>query len=225
MTFSKFIAISLRLPSFNKVSIVPVPHVTDPDNALRNPTDLRQVFNLLDLPLEPSTIKAVIGKRWTVAKAEKHFEELQNQKINVHAEVRMVLYFSKEGRSVDQIFPYFGCSKYSCFMCWHFLEGLDGIETRGCHGRVFKPWGVPKALGLAPGRADILSMALLRLQENLRKELSLDLIKTTTQVKTSVVGGSNVFSDPFLNPTERQIHIRRIQMEADRTRVAEKFRR
>ena|SRR5436190_20364809 len=137
--FQKFKEIALELPSFSKVNMIPVPRDTAGQIALQNSLTLKQVFELLNLRLNPSTIKCVIGRRWTIATAEREFAKLQRQKLNLHAEVQMVLYFSQNGQLFSRLFPYFGCSKYSCFMCWHFLQAHGKISTKGCHGRLFGP--------------------------------------------------------------------------------------
>lgn len=121
VVFEKFEEVCRKLPSFSKVVITPICPGTETREALQNPLSLRDVFGLLDVPLDKSGIRKVLGPEWTLAKAQKRFTQLQKQKLNIHAEVQMALYFSQDGRSLDQLFPYFGCSKYSCFMCWRFL--------------------------------------------------------------------------------------------------------
>jgi hypothetical protein len=66
----------------------------------------------------------------------------------------MVLFFSRNKYHFKGCVLYFGCIKYSCFMCAHFLRAYGIISTRGCHGRLFKRWTVPEAASLEAGQAE-----------------------------------------------------------------------
>ncbi|OGM40065.1 hypothetical protein ABOM_011281 [Aspergillus bombycis] len=209
VAFKTFKDIALNLPSFKKVTIIPISRDIATQKALQSPLNLGQAFNLLDVPLDPSTVKKVIGQKWTVPKAKASFGDLQKQKLNVHAEVQMVLYLSKVGQTFDRLVPYFGCSKYSCFMCWNFLQAHSKIRTRGCHGRLFKPWSVPEVSGMAPGSPKKISHALIQLQRRLRKELKAEIKKGVSQEKTA----------------RRKAEIERMRMRAEQERVTEFFKR
>src|SRR5450432_265635 len=178
MAFQKFKEIAFKLLSFKKVTVNLVPHYAPLQKPLQNPLNLEQILYLLGLQSTTSTAKSIIGPRWTILNAKKEFSKLQKQKLNIHAEVQMVLHFSKNGQSFNQLFPYFGCSKYSCFMCSRFLQAHGKISTRGSHGRIFKPWTVPGVSDLAPGPSDILSKALMQLQRDVEVELQMKFKKT-----------------------------------------------
>ncbi|KAE8422878.1 hypothetical protein BDV36DRAFT_244721 [Aspergillus pseudocaelatus] len=223
--FETFKDIALNLPSFKKVTIIPVPRDIATQKALQRPLNLSQAFNLLDVTLDLLTVKKVIGQKWTVPKARDSFRDLQKQKLNVHAEVQMILYLSKGGQTFDELFLYFGCSKYSCFMCWHFLQAHSKIRTRGCHGRLFKPWSVPEVSGMTIGSSEKLSNALIQLQRRLKRELKADIKKGISQEKTSVVGGSSILTNPDPSSAHRKAEIERMRMKAEQNRVAEVFRR
>lgn len=134
----------------------------------------------------------------------------------------MILYFSKSGRSLDQNFPYFGCSKHSCFMCWHFLMAFNGIETRGCHEREIKAWTVPEVSDLAPGCADKLGMALVQLQENLRREFISEILIIIPQLNVPLAGEAKVTSDVHPNVMGWLASIGRGQMEIESARAADR---
>ncbi|KAE8382272.1 hypothetical protein BDV26DRAFT_15470 [Aspergillus bertholletiae] len=225
MAFETFNNIALNLPSFKKVTIIPVPREIATQKALPSPLNLEQTFDLLNVSLDASTVKKVIGQRWTVPKAKQSFGGLQKQKLNVHAEMQMILHLSKTEEMFDRLFPYFGCSKYSCFMCWHFLQAYSKIRTRGCHGRLFKPWSVPQVSGMTPGSPEKTSKALIQLQERLKKELKAEIKKGISQEKTSVVGGSSVFTNYDAGSARRKAEIERMRMKSEQDRVAEAFRR
>jgi hypothetical protein len=137
----------------------------------------------------------------------------------------MVLFFSRNKYHFKGCVPYFGCSKYNCFMCSHFLRAYGTISTRGCHGRLFKPWTVPEAASLEAGQAERIARAVIQLQKDLKKGLTSAGVSGTKLEKTSVVGGSSVFSgnDPCVQRRQRGLEQR--QMKAEQERVTERFRR
>ena len=140
VAFQIFKDIALTLQSFGKVTIILVPRPLVPKNPSQRPFSLKQTFALLQLGLSPTTTKAVLGQNWTIAKIETEFAKRQKQKPNVHAEVQMLMFLNSNGSSTSGMFPYFGCSKLSCFMCDRFIQSYGQFTTRGCHGRLFKPW-------------------------------------------------------------------------------------
>ncbi|KAF8848410.1 hypothetical protein BDZ45DRAFT_810815 [Acephala macrosclerotiorum] len=224
VAFLASLKITHELPSFSNVTMHLVAREKTVQNALEGALRLKDVFNLLKIPLTESSIKEVVGQKWTVMKAEKEFASRQKQKLNVHAEVQMVLLFSRNEDHFKGYVPYFGCSKYCCFMCSHFLSAYGAIGTRGCHGRLFKPWTVPEVASLAVGQAERITRAVIRLQKDLKKELKLAGVSDMKHQKTSVVGGSSVIggNDPGVQRRKREME--QWQMKAEQERVAERFR-
>lgn len=137
----------------------------------------------------------------------------------------MILYLSKGRQTFDGLFQYFGCSKYSCFMCWHFLQAHSKIGNRGCHGRLFKPWSIPEVSGMTPGSWEKISNALIQLQRRLKKELKAEIKKEISQEKTSVVGGSSILTNHDPSGARRKADIERVRIKAEQNRVAEAFKR
>jgi len=223
--FLTFLKTAHQLPSFSNVAIHLIAREKTAQNALEGALRLKDVFNLLKIPLTESSIKEVVGQKWTVMRAEKEFASRQKQKLNVHAEVQMVLFFSRNEGHFKECVPYFGCSKYCCFMCSHFLRAYGGIGTRGCHGRLFKPWTVPEAVSLAVGQAERIARAVRQLQKDVQKELRLAGTNEMKQQKTSVVGGSSVVSRNDADVQRRRRELEQQQMKAEQGRVAERFRR
>ena len=162
------------------------------------------MIELLQLPFDPLAIKGVVSQAWSVRKTEQEFVKRQRQRLNIHAEVRMILFLSRDEESFEELLLYFGCSKYSCFMCSHFLQAHGIFSTRGSHGRLFKPWTVPEASKLASGQAIRIAKALMQLQKDLEKELKPGFRKDIQHVKTSVIGGSNVFTQRITKEPGRQ---------------------
>jgi hypothetical protein len=67
-----------------------------------------------------------------------------------HAEIQLLIHFECSISPNSSIFPYFGCSKKSCWLCHQLLSlyqdkrlGRKGFyETRSCHGRVYPLWRI-----------------------------------------------------------------------------------
>lgn len=165
VAFHNFRDIALTLPSFKQVTIILVLRPLAPTNSSQRPLNLKQTFGILQLDLSSATTKAVLGQDWTAARIEREFAKRQKQKPNVHAEVQMLMSLNTNQLSTSGLFPYFGCSKLSCFMCNHFIQSYGRFTTRGCHGRLFKPWTVPSVDQLLPDQADRIAKALRSVQK------------------------------------------------------------
>ncbi|CZR61330.1 uncharacterized protein PAC_11226 [Phialocephala subalpina] len=211
----------------NDVNNPSPPPITASMNPLEDSLNLKQVFNLLSLPFNLETVGTMIGQRWSMNRIEHEFSKRQKQKFNVHAEVQMLLFFNmNEHLSRDVILlPYFGCSKLSCFMCAHLLRSHGTFSTRGCHGRLFKPWTVPDTTNLKAGHASRIALALVKVQKDVRKELKLVGKGSRRQEKTSVIGGSSIVSNYKAEGSQRQVHKQQRKLKAEQDRAAEMFRR
>ncbi|KAM0134264.1 hypothetical protein ACHAP3_005577 [Botrytis cinerea] len=225
VTLEKFKEVSLKLPSFNNVTIIPVTGDRIPQKALRDALKLRETLNILDLATDTLTVETVIGPSWTVAKAEREYGKLQKQALNIHAEIQMILFLSRNEQLLDQSFDYFGCSKYSCFMCSQFLKAHGRIGTRGCHGRLFKPWTVPEATGLASSQVDRVVRSVVQVQKEIEKELKSGFDKAIRLEKTSAVGGSSIFSDHKAEKSGKHLVIEQRKKKMEQERVSGLFNR
>ncbi|KAF2681846.1 hypothetical protein K458DRAFT_371081 [Lentithecium fluviatile CBS 122367] len=225
VAFQNFKDIALTLPSFEQVTITLVPRPLAPANPSQRPLNLTQTFSMLQLDLSPATTKAVLGQNWTVAKIEREFAKRQKQKANIHAEVQMLMFLNTNESSASGLFPYFGCSKLSCFMCNRFIQSYGRFTTRGCHGRLFKPWTVPSVDRLLHGQADRTAKALMSVQKEVKKKLKASVEGHIWLERTSVIGGSSVLGGRQEERSQRQLQIERLRMKAERNRVAEMFRR
>ena len=225
VAFQNFKDIALLLPSFEHVIIILVLRPLVPANPSQRPLNLKQTFDILQLDLSPATTKAVLGLNWTVANLEREFAKRQNQKPKVHAEVQMLMSLNTNELSTSGLFPYFGCSKLSCFMCNRFVQSDGRFTTRGCHGRLFKPWTVPNLDRLLPGEANRTVKALILVQKEVKKKLKASVEGHIRHERTSVIGGSSVLDGRQEERSKRQLQIDRLRKKADRDRVAEMFRR
>ena len=197
----------------------------EPVNPPERPFNLREAFNVLQLDLSAATTKAVLGQNWTVPRIEREFAKRQKQKLNVHAEVQMLLFMNTNDSSISGLFPYFGCSKLSCFMCSRFLQADGRFSTRGCHGRLFKPWTLPNLNQLLPGQANRIAKVLKTVQKEVKQKLKPSVAETIRHERTSVIGENSVVGGRQEERSQRQLHIDRLRMKAERERVAEMFRR
>jgi OTT_1508-like deaminase len=225
VAFQKFKEIALKLPSFEHVTIVLVPRPLAPANPSQRPLNLKQTFGILHLNMGPATTKAVLGHNWTVSKIEREFAQRQKQKPNIHAEVQMLMFLNTDKSSASGVFPYFGCSKLSCFMCDRFIRSHGQFTTRGCHGRLFKPWTLPSMDQLLPGQADRTAEALILVQKEVKKKLKASVEGYIQHERTSVIGGSSVLDGRREEYPQRQLQIDRLRTKSERDRVAEMFRR
>lgn len=225
VAFQTFKDIALTLPSFKQVTIILVLCPLAPANPTRRPLNLKETFGILQLDLAPATTKAVLGHNWTLAKIEREFAKRQKQKPNVHAEVQMLMSLNTNESSASGVFPYFGCSKLSCFMCNRLIQSCGRFTTRGCHGRLFKLWTVPSVDRLLPGQADRTANALILVQKEVKKLLKVSVKGHIRHERTSVIGGSSVLSGRQEERSQRQSQIDRLRTKVERDRVAEMFRR
>lgn len=225
VAFQNFKDIALTLPSFEQVIIILVPRPITPANPPQRPLNLNETLGILHLDLDPTTTKVVLGQNWTVTKIKREFAKRQQQKPHVHAEVQMLMSLNSNGSSASGLFPYFGCSKLSCFMCNHFIQSYGRFTTRGCHGRLFKPWTVPSVDQLLPGQAERIARTLILVQKEVRKKLKASVEGPIRHERTSVIGGSSVLGGQQEERSERQLKIDRLRMKAERDRVTEMFRR
>jgi hypothetical protein len=224
VAFQSFKDIALTLPSFEHVTIMLVPRPFTPANPSQRPLNLKQTFGILKLDLSLDKIKAVLGQNSTVAKIEHEFAKRQKQKPYIHAEVQMLMFLNTNEPSTSGMIPYFGCSKLCCFMCDRFIQSYGRFTTRGCHGRLFKPWTVPSVSQLLHGRAERIAKSLIEVQQEIENELK-DSVQGHKLERTSVIVGSSVFIGQREERSQRQSQITRLRMKAERNRVAEFFRR
>lgn len=225
VTFKKFEEIALKLPSFSKVTIILLLRDSVSVEPPERPLSLKQTFNILKTSLESTTVKTMIGQRWSIDRVEREFSKRQKQKLNIHAEVQMLLFLSSNERLADALLPYLGCSKFSCLMCARFLHFHGKFTTRGCHGRLFRPWTIPEAAGLGLGQRDQIVGAVIKLQKDVKKELKSMVNKSERQEKTSAIGGSSILSSHCSRGSERRSDLERRELKAEQERVTEMFKR
>ncbi|KAK6824309.1 hypothetical protein RU639_005011 [Aspergillus parasiticus] len=78
---------------------------------------------------------------------------------------------------------------------------------------------------MTPGSSEKISNALGQLQRRLNKGLKAETKKGISLEKTSVVGGSSIFTNHDLSNPRRKAEIERMRIKAEQDRVAEAFKR
>ncbi|CAN9257831.1 unnamed protein product [Alternaria alternata] len=222
--YQNFLDIAQTLPSFAQVKFVLVPLLVAPPNPPQPPLTLKQTFRILDLNLDDTTREAVLTKVCKATETGKKFANLQKQKPYVHAEVQMMVFLAANEPINSKFLPYLGCSKLSCFMCNQFLQAYGLCSTRGCHGRLFKPWTVPSADRLLPGHADRIARALTSVQEHVKNKLRESVKSHVRLERTSVVGGSSIAREQPEDNSSRRSQIDELEKKATHARVAASFR-
>lgn len=180
---------------------------------------------MLGLNTEKDTVQAVMGQKWTLSQLERKFMKRQRQKLNIHAEVQLLIHLNTANASGSEIFPYIGCSKLCCFMCYSFIQSYGHFNARGCHGRLFKPWTVPKVELLLPRQVDRIREAVISLQNEIVKKLVTPVAGKVRLERTSVFGGSSLIGSQHQEIEARRAQIDHLIVKADQDRVAEMFRR
>ncbi|KAK3298729.1 uncharacterized protein B0H64DRAFT_81498 [Chaetomium fimeti] len=133
--------------------------------------------------------------RWTKRKLAQEFDKLQSSTWEVHAEMQLLqLYIHppKIGSVGSSAVDYIGCSKKSCFLCWHFLALFGGVKTRGSHGKLYNLWGLPDFQGLPMAQMEQIIRSVRDLESLLRAEIKSRDTVVLPQAKESTVGASTI---------------------------------
>jgi hypothetical protein len=223
--FEKFKETALTFPSFTRITIVLVSRPPTPASPPHRLMNLKETFDILGLDTKKSTIQAVMGQKWTLSQLEGEFMKRQRQKLNIHAEMQLLMHLNTANTSGSGIFPYIGCSKLCCFMCRSFIQSYGHFNARGCHGRLFKPWTIPKMELLLPEQVKQISEAVISLQNEIVEKLVTPVAGKVRHERTSVFGGSSLIGTQHPEISARRAQIDRLIVKAEQGRVAEMFRR
>lgn len=186
---------------------------------------LKETLDILSLDTKNETIQAVMGPKWTLNQLERKFMKQQRQTLNIHAEVQLLMHLNTSNTSGPEIIPYIGCSKLCCFMCHVFIQSYGHFNTRGCHGRLFKPWTIPNMELLLPEHVQRISEALISLQKEIVKKLVTPVAGKLRHERTSVFGGSSLIGTQHDEISARRAQIDHQIAKAEQDRVAEMFKR
>ena len=211
--FETFTKIACKLPAFSKVTIYPVDSSSFYSHIPRRSIQylgLPETMKLVGLNSDNATIKKHVAKKLDPKKAAETFESCQQQTPRIHAEVQLFLSLSQQGL-IQDIVPYIGCSKRSCFMCWHFLNKIGGPFTRGWHGKLYSMWTVPETTSLPPVVVKKIVSALNRMRNLIAREV-LSPISVIVRLPESSVGMS-----PFADESNPVAQRARREREVERS--------
>ena len=202
-SFSVLVRAAEILPGFENIniSIVKLPAHSNAI-AKRGEVDvgrwtLAQVFEHLGRTLSDDQVHSLLGSpgkkaRWTRNKLLQEFNRLTSLTWEVHAEMRLLSAYIRAMATNDLVVQYIGCSKNSCFLCWHFLDLFAGIKTRGCHGKLYQLWGLPDFEGVTTAQMERV-VASVRDVEGLVERQLLDRdARILRQAKESTIGASSI---------------------------------
>ncbi|KAH7884981.1 hypothetical protein F5I97DRAFT_1311550 [Phlebopus sp. FC_14] len=145
---------------------------------------LADVLKYVGLSLDRDSVRKFINPKLTVETTEKEFGKCQRnhrgKPLHTHVEAQLILHLAKTitiERRTSEIFPYIGCSKLSCFLCYIFLQsfhsGSAPFRTRGCHGHLYTQWSIPDTNGLQEGMDMEFDLAL----KNMRNLVAREVVK------------------------------------------------
>ncbi|KIO03218.1 hypothetical protein M404DRAFT_625289 [Pisolithus tinctorius Marx 270] len=183
-----FMEAALHIPGLAQLSIILIENLQPCSLSYELPP-LVDTMQHLGQPLNTTTVRKFISKKWNVTKAELQFEQLQRKlsgkPLPTHAELQLILHITKTAYSenIREMYPYIGCSKLSCLLCAAFIKHFapNGIafRTRGSHGKIYPRWSIPDMDGLHDDMVTALDSALERMQNLLRSEFMKPIISTT----------------------------------------------
>lgn len=202
-SFGVLVRAAETLPGFEHVNISIIKFTTDSYAATRRDEanvsrwTLAQVFGHLGITLDDEQVHSLLGSpgekaRWTRNRLLQEFAKLKASTGEIHAEMRLLPSYIQAVDRGELVFQYIGCSKNSCFLCWHFLDLFAGIKTRGCHGKLYNLWGLPTFEGVPTTQLQRV-VASVRAVEGLveRQILGRDA-RFLRQAKESTIGASSI---------------------------------
>ncbi|KAI6020958.1 hypothetical protein BKA83DRAFT_4494776 [Pisolithus microcarpus] len=202
--YHTLIAAAETIPGFVNLSIKLVnkpPH----HRFLQILPPLDSLFRCLGLPLNSTTVREYVGDT-TIAAARKDFKKLQEKSMirtRYHAEIQLVFYIAQGTHPktmTKEFYPYIGCSKLCCFLCFTFLRFFGQrspfFKVRGCHGRVFPRWSLPETNGLHLNMCMELLLALRETSHYMSCEVTRAVATCLPTMAESSAGMTDDYSAP-----------------------------
>ena len=202
-SFSVLVRAAERLPNFENINIsivrLPTHGITSAKKGevRAGRWTLAQVFKHLGLPLTDDQVHSLLGSpskkaRWTRNKLLQEFNKLKSSTWEVHAEIQLLPSYIQAMATNDLVVQYLGCSKKSCFLCWHFLDLFAGIKTRGCHGKLYHLWGLPDLEGVTTAQMAQVVASVRDVECLIQRQILDKDARILKQAKESTVGASSV---------------------------------
>uniref|UniRef100_A0A093Y3K3 Uncharacterized protein n=1 Tax=Talaromyces marneffei PM1 TaxID=1077442 RepID=A0A093Y3K3_TALMA len=104
-------------------------------------------------------------------------------KTRVHAELLVLEKFRSNRWEFVAGDRYIGCSKPSCFCCYHYINSLpERYSVSGCHNKIYTHWRAPDLTGVqdleaVKVREDALNAAVAKLRAEVRRCIDERLVK------------------------------------------------
>jgi IS1 family transposase len=145
VAFEYFVEAATTFPRFRNLEFVLISHSKDYSVKVR-PLDLNEALGAIGPQIQPVLASLYDrGERSSLPpKTIRKFDELRKGPRHMHAEVQMIMHLAKEDL-LGKTYLYLGCSKYACFLCWELIKALHVFEARGCHGKLYHKWMLPKS--------------------------------------------------------------------------------
>lgn len=125
------------------------------------------------------------------------FDKLQQEQRHVHAEIKLLLYASRNSLSKATFFDYLGCSKRSCFVCWSDLGSHGIFRTRGSHGKLYNRWTMPGTEVACDEALERLKTCVIETEKELINTLLCEQLAAIQHVKESTAGSSSLANMPL----------------------------
>lgn len=202
-SFSVLIRAAERLPGFEEINITTLMLPTHKNpTAKRGKADdgrwtLAQAFEYLGHNLTDEHVHILLGSPgkkacWTKQKLLQEFNRLGSSTWEVHAEMQLLPTYIQAVGMNQQVVRYIGCSKSSCFLCWHFLDLYASIQTRGCHGKLYHLWGLPYLENLASAQIEQVVASVRGVEDLVKRQILDQNSRVLRQVKELTVGTSSI---------------------------------
>jgi hypothetical protein len=130
--------------------------------------------------------------RWAKSKLLREFGKLKSSSWEVHAEMQLLPVYLQAMASDDLAVRYIGCSKNSCFLCYHFLDLIANITTRGCHGKLYHLWRLPDLKDATTMHAQRLAASVQGLENLIKLQLLDREARSLQPAKESTIGSSSI---------------------------------
>ncbi len=141
-------------------------------------------------------------------------------RLHIHAEMQMLFSVMARIDHGSNVFRYLGISKKSCFLCGYILRKVDLFGTRGCHGRLYYGWTLPRILEMDHNHFSSLATAVTSLEDYLVNLNRLENKSHAQFVAESTFVESERLNQSYGNVTSQQQRTRhRHEMNVDALRV------
>ena len=146
IAFDTFLLAARLLPNLGYLRIVRIPA----EAVARSPSantdfDFDQALGLLGESSATLMRQLARRKKKKQAHIAERFNTLRNERKELHAEMRMLLYLTNTG-ILPNVFPYLGASKYCCVMCWKYLQCHGKFQARASHWHLWHRWLDPTSV-------------------------------------------------------------------------------